>query len=185
MAKLTYVVQMSVDGYVADAAGKFDWAAPDEEVHSFVNDLMRRAGTLLLGRRMYEVLVPWEDPAIAIGEPECIADFHRIWLSTDKIVFSRTLREPSTAKTRIERQFDTNVIDQMKADQKREIGIGGPELAEQAIKAGRVDEYHLITVPHLAGGGNRALREGTAGKLELIGERRFANGAVYHGYRRL
>ena len=185
MAKLIYVVQMSVDGFVADATGNFDWAAPDEEVHGFVNDLMRDGGTMLLGRRMYEVLIPWEDPAIAEGQPDPIADFHRIWLSTEKIVFSRTLREPSTAKTRIAHEFDASAIERLKADQKRDLSIGGSELAAQAIEAGLVDEYHLISVPYLAGGGNRALREGASVKLQLIDERRFANGTVYHGYRRL
>ena len=185
MAKLIYVVQMSVDGFVADATGNFDWAAPDEEVHGFVNDLMRDGGTMLLGRRMYEVLVPWEDPAIGEGQMEPIADFHRIWLSSDKVVFSRSLRDPSTSRTRIERDFDANAIARMKADQKRDLSIGGPELADLAIRAGLVDEYHLIAVPYLAGSGNRALRDGPARKLELIDERRFANGAVYHGYRRL
>lgn len=182
-AKLTYVVQMSLDGFVADASGNFDWAAPDEEVHSFVNDLVRGAGTMLLGRRMYDVLSAWEDPEIANGEPECIADFHRIWLATEKVVYSQTLREVKTAHTRLERTFDAAAIERMKRTSSRDLSIGGPDLAAQAMRAGLVDECHLIVVPYVAGGGNRALREGSSGSAELIGERRFGNGAVYTGYR--
>ncbi len=125
----------------------------------------------------------WDDPAIANGEPECIADFQRIWQSLEKLVYSRTLQQVATAKTRIEHTFDPAVIERMKRASSRDLSIGGPELAAQAMRAGLVDECHFIVVPHLAGGGNRALREGVRGTAELIGERRFRNGAVYTGYR--
>lgn len=182
MAKLRYTVQMSVDGYVADTAGNFDWAAPDDEVHGFVNDIERSAGVFLLGRRMYEVLSAWEDPAIAEGRPAVIGDFHRIWLAAEKVVYSRTLRDAPTANTRIEREFEPAAIERMKASAKRDLSIGGPELAAHAMRAGLVDECHVIVVPYLAGGGNRAFREGS-GALELIAQRRFGNGTLYSGYR--
>jgi dihydrofolate reductase len=183
MAKLIYVAITSVDGYVADETGNFDWAAPDEETHLLVNDLVRPAGTQLYGRRMYEVLVAWEDPSIAEGQPECIRDFHEIWMAADKVVYSRTLHEPSSARTRIEHNFDPDAIREMKRTAQRDISIGGPELAALAFGAGLVDECHLVVVPHLAGGGNRALRDGAQRKLALLAERRLSSGAVHLGYR--
>src|SRR5205814_10665905 len=144
VARLTYMAISSLDGYIEDREGRFDWAAPDEEVHQFVNDLVRPAGTHLYGRRMYEVLVAWESPDIAVGEPPVVADFAAIWRGADKIVYSRSLESVSSARTTIERDFDPEAIRAMKASADRDIGIGGPELAGQAIRAGLVDEIHLV-----------------------------------------
>src|SRR4051794_4737965 len=140
MARLVYSAIASLDGYVADADGKFDWSAPDEEVHAFVNDLDRGVGTFLLGRRMYEVLVAWETMRVD-DQPEVIRDFQEIWRAADKIVYSRTLEVPSSERTRIEREFDPETVRQLKAASERDLGVGGPELAAQAIAAGLVDEY--------------------------------------------
>ena len=182
MARLIYSAIQSLDGYVADEEGNFDWAAPDEEVHRAVNDVERSAGTFLLGRRMYKVLQAWEDPAIAEGEPDVIGDFAQIWRSADKVVYSKTLRAPSTARTRIERDFDPEAVRRMKETSTRDLTIGGPELAAQAFKAGLVDECHVFVVPVLVGGGNRAFREGVSVKVALVDERRFSGGAVYLRY---
>ena len=174
---------MSLDGYVADRDGNFDWAAPDEEVHGFVNDLERPVGTYLLGRRMYETLQYWEDPPVLADEPPVIQDFAAIWRSADKVVYSKTLANPSTAKTRIEREFDPDAVRRMKAAASRDITVGGPHLAAQAMRAGLVDEYHLIVYPVVVGGGNRALPDDVRLQLELVDERRFRGGAVYLHYR--
>jgi dihydrofolate reductase len=175
---LVYSALASLDGYIADADGRFEWAAPDAEVHAFVNDLERGVGTMLLGRRMYEVLVPWEtmdDPA-----PE-MRDFAQIWRAADKVVYSRTLAEVSSARTRIEREFDPEAVRRMKED--GDVGIGGPELAGQAIRAGLVDELQLFLSPILVGGGTAALPDGVRLELELVEERRFGNGVVFLRYR--
>jgi dihydrofolate reductase len=174
---------MSLDGYVADRDGNFDWAAPDEEVHRFVNDLERPVGTYLLGRRMYETLQYWEDPPGLADEPPVIQDFAAIWRSADKVVYSKTLANPSTAKTRIEREFDPDAVSRMKAAASRDITVGGPHLAAEAMRAGLVDEYHLIVYPVVVGGGNRALPDDVRLQLELVDERRFRGGAVHLHYR--
>jgi dihydrofolate reductase len=180
MGKLIYVPIASLDGYVADADGNFDWAAPSEDVHAFVNDLTRSAGTMLLGRRTYDVLVAWEDMPLE-GQPDVIRDFAGIWRATDKVVYSTTLEAPRTARTRIEREFDPDAVRRLK--ESTNLGIGGPELAGQAIRAGLVDELHLFLNPVVVGGGTRALPNDERWDLELIDERRFANGVVYLGYR--
>ena len=185
MAKLIYSAIASLDGYVADADGKFDWSAPDEEVHRFVNDLERPAGTFLLGRRMYEVLVYWE---VAHTDPDltpAMQDFAAIWRAADKIVYSKTLATPSSAKTRIEREFDPDAVRRLKAAGQRDLTVGGPELAAQAIRAGLVDEYHMFFTPFVAGGGTQALPDGVRLGLELLEERRFGNGTVFLRYRPL
>ena len=182
-AKLVYTVQMSLDGYVSDSRGNFDWAAPDEEVHQAVNDVERSAATLLLGRRTYEVLIPWEDPAIAAGQPPCIKDFHEIWIAAAKVVFSRTLESVSTARTRVEREFDTSAVLAMKENSEGDLGIGGPELAAHAFGAGLVDECHVFTVPVSVGGGTAAMPSDFRVDLELLGQRRFRCGTTYAGYR--
>ena len=181
MAKLIYSAIASLDGYVADADGKFDWSAPDEEVHASVNDLERGVGTFLLGRRMYEVLVAWETMRVE-DEPEPIRDFAEIWRAADKIVYSRTLAVPSSERTRIEREFDPETVRQLKAASERDLGVGGPELAAEAIAAGLVDEYHLFLNPILVGGGTRALPDDVRVPLELVDERRFGNGVVFVRY---
>ena len=181
MAKLIYTAIASLDGYVADEAGGFEWAAPNEEVHAFVNDLSRSVGTYLFGRKTYEVLAVWETMQTA-GEPEVIADFAAIWHDVDKVVFSRTLDTVATARTRIEREFDPEAVRRMKADADRDISIGGPELAGQALAAGLVDEVDLFLNPIVIGGGNRALPDGVRLSLELLEERRFGNGVVLVRY---
>jgi dihydrofolate reductase len=182
-AKLIYTAIASLDGYVADEDGNFDWAEPDEEVHAFVNDLERSAGTYLYGRRMYELMVGWEtDPTLTEQSP-LMRDFAEIWQATDKVVYSTTLETVSTARTRIERAFDPEAVRQMKASGGRDMLVGGPELAAHAFKAGLVDECQLFLTPIVVGGGKQALPDNVRVKLELLDERRFASGVVYLRYR--
>ena len=183
MAKLIYSVITSLDGYVADADGNFDWAAPDEEVHTFVNDLERPLGTYLYGRRMYEVMVFWETAHTLAEQSPVMQDFAEIWQAADKIVYSRTLETVSSARTRIEREFDPESVRQLKAAAGRDISVGGPDLAAQAIKAGLVDEFHLFLVPIVVGGGKQSLPDNVRLELELLDERRFGNGMVHLHYR--
>jgi dihydrofolate reductase len=182
MAKLIYSAITSLDGYVADEDGNFDWAAPDEEVHSFVNDLERPVGTYLYGRRMYEVMAPWETAHTFADRRPVMQDFAQIWQAADKIVYSKTLETVSSARTRIEPEFDPEAVRQMKAQAGRDITVGGPDLAAQAIKAGLVDEFHLFFVPIVVGGGNQALPDHVRLKLELLDERRFGSGVVHLRY---
>ncbi|MET1011473.1 MAG: dihydrofolate reductase family protein [Actinomycetota bacterium] len=182
MARLIYAALASLDGYVADADGNFDWAAPDEEVHAAVNDLERSIGTLLLGRRMYEVLVAWETMDTA-DEPGPIQDYADLWRAADKIVYSRSLETASTARTRIDRTFDPDAIGQMKATSARDLSIGGPDLASHAFRAGLVDEIHLFLSPIVVGGGTRALPDDVRIRLELQDLRRFGNGVVHLHHR--
>jgi dihydrofolate reductase len=183
MAKMIYSAITSLDGYVADEDGNFDWAAPDEEVHSFVNDLERSVGTYLYGRRIYETMVYWETAHTLPGRPPFIQDFAEIWQAADKIVYSRTLETVSSARTRIERDFDPEAVRQMKGSAARDISVGGPDLAGQAIKAGLVDEYHLFLTPIVVGSGKPSLPDNILVKLELIDERRFGSGVVHLHYR--
>jgi dihydrofolate reductase len=184
MAKLIYSAIASLDGYVADEDGNFDWAEPDEEVHSFVNELERPVGTYLYGRRMYEVMAYWETPVDALADQgPFVRDFAGIWQAADKIVYSKTLEQATSARTLIEREFDPKAIRRLKASAERDLSVGGPDLAAQAIKAGLVDELHLFVTPIIVGGGNPALPDGVRVKLELLDERRFGNGVVYLHYR--
>jgi dihydrofolate reductase len=183
MAKLIYSAIGSLDGYVEDASGKFEWAAPDEQVHAFVNGLERPIGTYLYGRRMYETMVFWEavDPD---GDRSAVArEFAAIWQAAEKVVYSRTLETVSSARTRIERVLDPDAIERMKQSSGSDISIGGAELAGQAIAAGLVDEMQLLLVPVLVGGGKRALPNDVRARLELLDERRFQSGAVFLRYR--
>jgi dihydrofolate reductase len=182
MARLIYSAIASLDGYVADEQGNFDRLAPDEELHAFVNHLERTVGTHLYGRRMYEVMVAWETMETA-GEPDVMRDFAEIWWAADKIVYSRTLKSVASERTRIEREFEPEAVRQMKATTERDISIGGPELAGQALAAGLVDECHLFLAPLSMGGGTRALPNGVQLRLELLDERRFASGVVQLHYR--
>lgn len=183
MAKLIYSAIASLDGYVADEDGNFDWAVPDEEVHAFINDLDRPLGTYLYGRRMYETMVGWEtDPTLAEQSP-LMRDFAEIWQAADKIVYSRTLESVSTARTWIERDFDPEAVRQMKAAAGHDLIVGGPNLAARAIKAGLVDEWHLFVTPIVVGGGKQSLPDDVRVKLELLDERRFEGGMVYLHYR--
>jgi dihydrofolate reductase len=183
MAKLIYFAIASLDGYIADEEGKFDWAVPDEEVHNFINDLERPAGTYLYGRRMYETMVGWETVLTLAEQSPHMRDFAEIWQATDKIVYSKTLETVSTARTRIERDFDPDAVRQLKAAAGRDLLVGGPDLAAQAITAGLVDAWHLFVTPIVVGGGKQSLPANVRLKLELLDERRFGNGMVYLHYR--
>ena len=182
MARLIYAALCSLDGYVADADGRWDWARPDEEVHSFVNDLERPIGTHLYGRRMYEVLVAWETMGDEPGHPPVILEYAEIWKDTDKVVYSRTLEKASSERTRMEREFDPGAVRELKQQADRDLSIGGPQLAAEAFRAGLVDEVHLFLAPAVVGGGNRALPDGVRRDLELRDQRRFGNGMVYVRY---
>jgi dihydrofolate reductase len=183
MAKLIYAAISSLDGYVADAEGKFDWSAPDQEVHRFVNDLERPIGTHLYGRRMYEVMRYWETAPTGNDEPSAEQEYAKIWQTADKIVYSKSLERASTGKTRIERDFDPEAIQQLKAAAARDISVSGPTLAAQALKLGLVDECHLFLSPIVVGGGNPALPDNVRLVFELLDERRFSNGVVHLHYR--
>jgi dihydrofolate reductase len=180
MAKLIYSAIMSIDGYIADDDGDFRWAAPDEEVHTFVNDLERPIGTYLYGRRMYDVMVFWEN----VADPDpAMRDYASIWRAADKIVYSTTLGDVASERTRIERDFDPAAVRQLKESADRDISVGGAHLAAQALKAGLVDECQLFLVPFVVGGGNRALPDEVRMPLALLDERRFDGGFVYLRYR--
>jgi dihydrofolate reductase len=168
---------------VADESGNFDWAAPDEEVHRFVNDLERGIGTYLYGRRMYQVMSYWGTAHSLPGQPPFIKDYAEIWQATDKIVYSKTLDWVSSDRTRIEPDFDPEAVARMKAGAARDLSIGGPELASQAIEAGLVDEYHFFVNPVTVGEGKRSLPSDARLDLELLDERRFGNGTVHLHYR--
>jgi len=183
MAKLIYSGITSLDGYVADEDGNFDWSVPDEEVHAFVNDLERPIGTYLYGRRMYEVMVSWETAHRVADQPGFVRDFTGIWQAADKLVYSTTLQKVSSARTRIERGFDPEAVRRMKAGAERDLSVGGPDLAAQALKAGLVDECHLFITPIVVGGGKPFLPDDVRLSLELLNERRFGNGVVHLHYR--
>jgi dihydrofolate reductase len=183
VGKLIYSAIASLDGYVEDEHGKFDWAAPDHEVHAFVNDLERPVGTYLYGRRMYETMVYWETVSTGGDQSAVVRDYAGIWRAAEKIVYSRTLSTPSSARTRVERDFDPAAIQELKKSSASDISVGGAELAGQAIAAGLVDECHLFLGPVLVGGGKRALPDHVRVQLELLDERRFSSGVVHLHYR--
>jgi dihydrofolate reductase len=182
VSKLIYSAIASLDGYVEDKRGNIEWAAPDDEVHAFVNDLERPIGTYLYGRRMYETMVYWETVSTSGDQPAVTRDFAEIWRAAEKIVYSRTLQTLSSARTRIERDFDPAAIRQLKESSARDITIGGAELAGEAIAAGLVDECHLFLGPVVVGGGKRPLPDGVRVQLELLEEHRFRSGVVHLGY---
>ncbi|MGH8862781.1 MAG: dihydrofolate reductase family protein [Jatrophihabitantaceae bacterium] len=181
MARLIYTTIASLDGYVADADGRFDWSAPDEEVHAFVNDQERAIGTYLYGRRMYEVMRAWE--TMPADQSEVVADYTRIWQSADKIVYSTTLDAPTTARTRLEPRFEADAVRAIVTAADRDLSIGGPGLAAHALHAGLVDEIHLLVCPVVVGGGTQSLPDGFRLDLELLDTRRFGNGVVHLHYR--
>jgi dihydrofolate reductase len=183
MARLIYSAIMSLDGYIADADGDFEWAAPDEEVHAFVNELERSVGAYLYGRRMYETMRYWETAHTLPDQSAVSLDFARIWQAADKIVYSATLQAPDTARTRVERDFDPDQVRKLKEAAGRDLTVGGAHLAAQAIAAGLVDEYQLFLVPAVVGGGTRALPDQVRLNLALAEERRFDGGTVYLCYR--
>jgi dihydrofolate reductase len=183
MAKLIYAAIASLDGYTEDPSGAFDWSAPDHEVHAFVNELERPIGTYLYGRRMYETMVFWETAPTSGDDDPAFHDYAAIWQAADKVVYSTTLASPASARTRVERAFAPEAVRQLKAEAGRDISIGGPALAAQALAAGLVDECHLLLSPIVVGGGKPALPDGLRVGLELLDERRFANGVVHLHYR--
>ena len=183
MAKLIYSVITSLDGYVADVNGDFDWSAPDPDVHAFVNDLERPVGTYLYGRRMYDVMVAWETMHTQPDPAPVMRDYTQIWQAAEKVVYSRTLEAASSARTRIERDFDPAAVRQLVADSDRDVSVGGPGLAGQAIAAGLVEEYHLFVSPVVVGGGTASLPDGVRLDLDLLAEHRFGNGVVHLHYR--
>ena len=183
MAKLVYAALASLDGYVEDSTGNFEWAAPDEQVHAFVNDLERPIGTYLYGRRMYDTMAFWETAGTGPEEPAVFRDFAEIWRAAEKIVYSRTLQAASSARTRIERDFSPGAIRELKSASGADMTIGGSELAGQAIAAGLVDECQLFLNPVVVGGGKRALPDRVRADLELLDGRRFRSGVVYLHYR--
>jgi dihydrofolate reductase len=183
MAKLIYSVIASLDGYVEDERGEFDWAAPDDEVLAFVNDLERPIGTYLYGRRMYETMVYWETAGTDAPQSAMDRDFAEIWRAAEKIVFSRTLQMASSARTRIEREFEPDAIRRLIETSRADLTVGGAELAGQAMRVGLVDECQLLLVPIIVGGGKRALPGDVLARLELLDERRFEGGVVHLRYR--
>jgi dihydrofolate reductase len=182
MAKLIYSAITSLDGYVEDAEGNFDWGRPDDELFAFINDLERPIGTYLYGRRMYETMVFWETVATSADQAAVARDFAAIWRGAEKVVYSRTLKRASSAKTRIERELDPQAVRQMKEGAGSDITIGGAELAGEAIRAGLVDECHLFLVPILVGAGKHSLPSGVRAQLHLLDERRFGSGVVHLRY---
>ena len=183
MARLIYSAIGSLDGYIEDKQGNFGWAAPDDEVHAFVNELQRPIGTYLYGRRMYETMVFWETGHTSGDEPAVARDFAEIWRAAEKVVYSRTLRAPSSERTRVEGDFDPAAVSRLKKSSARDITVGGSELAGRAMAAGLVDECHLFLCPIIVGGGKRTLPEGVRSQLELLAERRFRSGVVHLRYR--
>src|SRR5262245_4965903 len=183
MAQLLYVMNVSLDGYIADEDGKFDWGAPDEEYYSLINDLLRPVGTYLYGRQLYELMAVWEtDPAAAAQSPAA-REFAAIWQAADKVVYSMTLAAASTTRTRIEPDFDPQAVRHLKAAAERDLTVGVPSLGAQAITAGLVDEYHLLVWPVVVGGGKRFFPNRVRLQLELLDERRFGSGLMYLRYR--
>lgn len=183
MAELLYSMISSLDGYIADKEGAFDWAEPDDEVFAFVTEQERPVGTYLYGRRMYEMMTVWEtDPALAAQSPR-MREFAEVWQAAEKIVYSTVLKEVSTAKTRLERGFDPDAVQALKSSAERDLEISGPTLAAHALRAGLVDECHVFVVPWVIGGGLSVFPNGLRLALELAEERRFTNGTVYLRYR--
>lgn len=183
MAKLIYSMIMSLDGYIEDKDGNFSWGVPeDEEVHAYVNKLASTVGTYLYGRRMYETMVYWETAHELPNQPPVILEWAKQWQAAEKIVYSRTLTEQHSARTRIEREFDPEAVRQLKAEARQDITVNGPELAAQAVKAGLVDELHLILFPVIVGGGKPFFPTGIHLDLELVEDRRFGNGVVVLQY---
>ena len=183
MAKLIYSMLMSLDGYIEDKHGRFGWGAPeDEEVHSFINQLLPSFGTYLYGRRMYETMVYWETAHTVPDQPRFVLDFASQWQAAEKIVYSKTMAEPRSARTTIEREFDPESIRRLKAEAAQDITVDGPDLAAQAIRADLVDEFHMIVCPAIVGGGKRFFPDGVQMDLDLLEERRFRKGVVFLRY---
>jgi dihydrofolate reductase len=182
MAKLIYSMLTSLDGYVEDASGGFGWAAPDEEVHTHINQLYSSVGTYLCGRRMYETMIYWETAHTIPDQPRFVLDWARLWQGADKIVYSRTLAETRSARTRIEREFHPGGVRRLKAEAEQDLAVSGPGLASEALRSGLVDEFHLIIMPVVVGAGKPFFPKGVRVELELVSERGFGSGAVFLRY---
>ncbi len=182
MSKLIYFMPASMDGFIAGENQGYDWSEPDEEVMTLINDLTRPIGTYLYGRKNYETMTVWETPDVMPDLSPTSKDFGRIWQAADKIVYSKSLETVSTQKTRIEREFDLEMVRDLKAQSPHDVTISGPNLAAQAIQAGLVDELQLLLAPTMLGGGKRILPENARMQLELLDERRVGNGWVYLRY---
>ena len=183
MSKLIYITNVSLDGYIEDAKGNFDWTTPSDEYFAFITDLVRSSGTYLYGRRLYEAMAVWEtDPAVAT-ESDLRSDFAQVWQAANKVVYSTTLHEVSTARTLIERNFEPDAVRDLKASAAEDLTVGGANLAAHAFRAGLVDECHLFIGPVFVGAGKPALPRDTRADLELLDERKFGNGVVYVRYR--
>ena len=183
MARLIYSAITSLDGYVADETGEFDWAAPDDEVHAAVNDLERTVGTYLYGRRMYDVMAAWETMPTGADQSAVTRDFADIWRAADKVVYSTTLEAARTSRTRVERSFDPTTVRQLVGAAEQDVSVGGAGLAGQALAAGLVDELHQFVTPVVVGGGTGWLPDSVRIDLELVAERRFVGGVVHLHYR--
>jgi dihydrofolate reductase len=191
MGKLIYLITTSLDGYAADKNGKFDWAMPTEEVHTFVNEALHNVGTILMGHKLYETMKVWDEiPTEGVSGPymdgpsQAMNDFSKIWRGANKIVYSTSLSNVEIENTKIERSFDPIAIQKLVSESDKDYDIGGPNLAGQAIKANIIDEYHQIIVPLILGGGNHWLAGGNKNKLELVDMRKFENGFVHLQYRK-
>jgi dihydrofolate reductase len=182
MSKMIYSAIMSLDGFIADETGNFDWAMPDREVHTFVNQLERSVGTYLLGRRMYEVMKFWEDGAALETEPEYFREFGRLWRAADKVVYSKSLPAAATQRTRLEREFNSDQVRRLMTEAHRDVSIGGADLAGQAFRAGLVDECYFFVAPASVGGGTAALPRDYRVRFELLEHRSFGNGMVHLHY---
>ena len=183
MSKLIYFMPTSLDGFIAGENDNLDWVAPDEEVSAFINDVHRPIGTYLYGRKNYETMKGWQTPDVIPGLTPAMMDFAPIWQAADKIVYSKSLETVSTPKTRLEREFEPQTVRDLKAQLPHDISVAGPNLAAQAIRAGIVDEYQLLVIPIMLGGGKRVLPTNVGVKLDLLDERRVGNGWVYLRYR--
>jgi dihydrofolate reductase len=181
MVKLIYSMIMSLDQYVEDADGRLDWGTPDEKVHSYVNKLARSVGTYLYGRKMYETMIYWEAAHRVPGQPTFVLEWARQWQAADKIVYSRSLTEPRSARTKIEREFEPEVVRRLKASSRNDMTIDGPEIAAHALRAGLVDEIQMIVSPVIVGGGKRFFPDGIRLDLELVEERRLAAASWFGG----
>jgi dihydrofolate reductase len=185
MAKLLYISNVSLDGYIEDEHGNFDWTDPDDDVFAFITDLVRSVGTYLYGRRLYETMAVWETDPVLAAQSELMGDFANVWQAAEKVVYSTTLDAVPTAKTQLARHFDPDSVRDMKASATSDLTVGGPKLAAHAFKAGLVDECHQFIYPVLIGGGKPSLPSDTRAELKLLDERRFGNGVVYLRYRTL
>ncbi|MFW6076088.1 MAG: dihydrofolate reductase family protein [Chloroflexota bacterium] len=183
MARLIYTALMSLDGFIADEDGQFDWAMPDDDVHHFINNLMRPIGTYLYGRKLYEVMVAWETMDSDPDQPRAILDFAGIWQHANKVVYSRTLESVASSRTRIEPEFNPEAVREMKSLSGQDMAIGGPDLAASAFRHGLIDECHIFIAPVIVGGGKRGLPDTGRLDLQLVDERRFGNGMVYLHHR--